>query len=206
MSERDFREPRRRGFSDETFAPPRSSRGFGMPSPRRQAPSGPPVRATVKWFSPEKGFGFVVLEDGSGDAFLHAGAVERSGHDPADLLTGATLLIRIGLGQKGPQVNEVIEVDKSTATVRPRPSSGSGHAEGPTDDSPTGKMTGTVKWYSLEKRFGFIAVEGGRREVFVHATALQRSGLHDLAEGQRVVVEVTEGRKGLEALSVTLAG
>jgi cold shock protein len=206
MSERDFREPRRRGFSDETFAPPRSPRGFGAPSPRRQSPSGPPVRATVKWFSPEKGFGFVVLEEGSGDAFLHAGAVERSGHDPADLLTGATLLIRVGLGQKGPQVSEVIEVDKSTATVPPRPNTGSGLAEGPTDGGRAGKMTGTVKWYSPEKRFGFIAVEGGRREVFVHATALQRSGLHDLAEGQRVVVEATEGRKGLEAVSVTLAG
>jgi CspA family cold shock protein len=53
----------------------------------------------VKWFSPEKGFGFVVLEDGSGDAFLHAGVVERSGYDPADLPSGTSL--QISSGTKG---------------------------------------------------------------------------------------------------------
>ena len=116
MSERSFREPQRRGFDDEVFVP-RRPRAFGAPTPRRQLPSGPPLRATVKWFSPEKGFGFVVLGDGSGDAFLHAGVVEQSGHDPADLPAGATLLVRIEIGQKGPQISEVLEVDKSTPTA-----------------------------------------------------------------------------------------
>jgi len=80
MSERSFREPRRRGFDDEVFAP-RRPRGFGAPAPRRQLPTGPPTRATVKWFSPEKGFGFVVLNGGRGDAFLHARVLEQSCHD-----------------------------------------------------------------------------------------------------------------------------
>ena len=56
-------------------------------------------------------------------------------------------------------------------------------------------MTGTVKWYSPEKRFGFVAVEGGRSEVFVHAAALQRSGIARLTEGQRIAMEVTEGER-----------
>jgi cold shock protein len=199
MSERSFREPRQRGFEDEDFTSRPSSRTFATPGFRRQPAAGPPVRARVKWFSPEKGFGFVVIEDGSGDAFLHAGAIERSGRDPADLPEGASVQVRIGPGQKGPQVTEILEVDKSTATVRARP-------EPRNAAGGTGPMTGTVKWYSQDKRFGFIAVEGGQREVFVHLTALQRSGLAGLAEGQRVTVEVTEGRKGLEALSVRLAG
>jgi CspA family cold shock protein len=67
-------------------------------------------------------------------------------------------------------------------------------------------MTGTVKWYSPEKRFGFVAVEGGQREVFMHASALQRSGLISLSEGQRVAMEVAEGRRGLEAVSISLTG
>lgn len=103
--------------------------------------------------------------------------------------------------RKVPQVSELVEVDKSTATVRrtnsaKHPSEGTGGGQRPS------RMTGTVKWYSPEKRFGFVAIEGGQREVFVHATALR--GLANLTEGQRVALEVIEGRKGLEALSVSL--
>jgi CspA family cold shock protein len=65
-------------------------------------------------------------------------------------------------------------------------------------------MTGTVKWYSPVKRFGFVAVDSGRQEVFVHAATLQQSGLSNLFEGQRVEMAVAEGRKGLEAVSVSL--
>jgi CspA family cold shock protein len=88
MSERSFREPRRRGFNDDVFAP-RPPRAFGAPAPRRLTPSGPPTGATVKWFSPEKGFGFVVLDGGRGDAFLHASILEQSGHDGATLQPGS---------------------------------------------------------------------------------------------------------------------
>jgi cold shock protein len=201
MSERGYREPRRRGFSDEVFAPEPSRPAIAR-APYGQAASGPPLQATVKWFSPEKGFGFVTLADGSGDAFLHAGAVERAGRDPADLLPGASLQVRVELAQKGPQVSDLLAVDTSTAAVRP----GRRPAEAPPGGGRGGRMIGTVKWYSPEKRFGFVAVDGGRQEVFVHATALQRSGLQQLSEGQRVAMEVADGRKGLEALSVGLTG
>jgi cold shock CspA family protein len=67
------------------------------------------------------------------------------------------------------------------------------------------RMTGAVKWYNAEKGFGFIAVESGHRDVFVRASALQRSGLASLAEGQQVTLEVTQGRKGPEAIEVRLA-
>ncbi|MGA8760414.1 MAG: cold shock domain-containing protein, partial [Stellaceae bacterium] len=68
---------------DDNFEAPRRSFGsapqFG--GPRFEAPSGPPVQGVVKWYNPEKGFGFVELADGSGDAFLHVSVVERSGND-----------------------------------------------------------------------------------------------------------------------------
>ena len=203
MSERSFREPRRRGFDDDVFVP-RRPRGFGSPAPRRQMPAGPPTGATVKWFSPEKGFGFVVLDGGRGDAFLHASVLEQSGHDGATLQPGVTLRVRVGQGQKGPQVDEILEIDESTAVPAPKPALGKRPSARANDRRPN-RMTGTVKWYSPEKRFGFVAVEGGRSEVFVHATALQRSGIATLAEGQRVAMEVAEGRKGLEAVAVKIA-
>jgi CspA family cold shock protein len=56
----------------------------------------------VKWYSADKGFGFVGLEDGSGDAFLHVNVLERSGNQTA--LPGSTLELRVAPGQKGPQV------------------------------------------------------------------------------------------------------
>ncbi len=59
--------------------------------------------------------------------------------------------------------------------------------------------TGMVKWFNVEKGFGFIARDAGGKDVFVHISALERSGLTSLDEGQCVTVDVIEGRKGLEA-------
>jgi CspA family cold shock protein len=64
---------------------------------------------------------------------------------------------------------------------------------------------GTVKWYNVAKGFGFIVLDGGGKDVFVHASALQRAGIMSLNEGQRVFVAVTEGRRGPEAASIQLA-
>ena len=55
---------------------------------------------------------------------------------------------------------------------------------------------GVVKFFNTSKGFGFIAPEGGGKDVFVHITALQRSGLQQLEEGQKVSFEVSPGRDG----------
>ncbi|MBP2311457.1 cold-shock protein [Azospirillum soli] len=59
--------------------------------------------------------------------------------------------------------------------------------------------TGTVKWFNTTKGYGFIAPEAGAKDVFVHITAVQRSGLHGLSEGQRVQFEVARGNNGKDA-------
>ncbi len=62
--------------------------------------------------------------------------------------------------------------------------------------------TGTVKWFSDEKGFGFIAPEDGSKDVFVHHSAIQGSGFKSLAEGQKVTFDVEQGQKGPSAANV----
>ena len=61
--------------------------------------------------------------------------------------------------------------------------------------------TGTVKWFNTTKGYGFIAPEGGGKDVFVHISAVERSGLTGLADDQKVSYELQEGRDGREMAS-----
>jgi CspA family cold shock protein len=66
---------------------------------------------------------------------------------------------------------------------------------------------GTVKWFSDQKGYGFIALDESQGEVFVHHTAIQAEGFKSLAEGDRVELDVVEGQKGPAAENVRkLAG
>jgi CspA family cold shock protein len=58
---------------------------------------------------------------------------------------------------------------------------------------------GTVKWFNSEKGFGFIAVDGGGPDVFVHFSAIESSGYRSLEEGQHVEFDTTQGPKGAQA-------
>ena len=205
MRHQDFRTPRRREFDADTFySQPRTFRTQPRFSqPRFEAPSGPPISGVVKWFNPEKGFGFVELSDGSGDAFLHGSVLSQGGI--AAVQPGETLEVRVGPGHKGPHVTEVLSVDKSTAV--PRASQRSRFrvetSNGPATDT-TVEETGTVKWFNAERGYGFIALANGGKDVFIHVSALEKSGLTGLSEGQQVVIDVVEGRKGPEAARVRL--
>ncbi len=55
--------------------------------------------------------------------------------------------------------------------------------------------TGTVKFYNSQKGFGFIQPDDGEKDVFVHATALERAGMRDLQEGQKVTFDTAEDRR-----------
>jgi CspA family cold shock protein len=65
-------------------------------------------------------------------------------------------------------------------------------------------MTGTVKFFNGERGYGFIKPDDGGRDVFVHITAVERAGLKDLAEGQRITFEVEPDKKGKGPKAVNL--
>ena len=105
---------------------------------------------------------------------------------------------------KEDQVSEILNIDNSTALQDlPRHD----RPERPAISSPDRaevEETGTVKWYNAEKGFGFIVRDSGEKDAFVHASALKRAGVTDLADGQRVAVDVIDGKKGPEAAASRL--
>ncbi len=200
MRDQDFRQSKRRDFDADSYHP--QPRAFGT-RPRFEAPSGPPVNGVLKWFNPEKGFGFVELSDGSGDSFLHGSVLAQSGINAVQ--PGETLELRVGPGHKGSHVTEVLSVDCSTATpAAPRRSSFQARTSNGSSPGIAVEASGTVKWFNAERGYGFISRDDGDEDVFVHVSALERSGLTGLAEGQPVIVDVVKGRKGLEAARVRL--
>jgi CspA family cold shock protein len=206
VREQDFRHSRRRDFDAVTYHP--QPHAFGTRprfiQARFEAPSGPPVRGVVKWFNPEKGFGFVELADGSGDAFIHGSVLAQSGINAVQ--PRETLEVRVGPGHNGPHITEVLSVDSSTAApVAQRRSNYRATTPNGLSSDTSVEETGVVKWFNAEKGYGFITLSNGGKDVFVHVSALERSGLTSLGEGQPVVIDVVEGRKGLEADRIRLA-
>jgi CspA family cold shock protein len=174
-----------------------------LAEPQLGEPPAPTVWGKVKWYNAVKRYGFVELSDGSGDAFLHASALAGISVDA--LQPGVTIEFRTAPAQRGVQVTEVISVDSSTAAP-PRPPRKSSRS--PLDRQPleaSVQEMGTVKWYNAAKGFGFIVLDGGGNDVFVHVSALQRAGIMGLNEGQRVFVGVAEGQRGPEAASIRVA-
>jgi CspA family cold shock protein len=170
------------------------------PAPFSEDPSsGRRIDAKVKWFNATKGFGFVTPSDGTQDAFLPMAILRRAGFE--DVREGASLTCEIGEGAKGPLVVTVLNVDNSTAVSGSERRFADAGAERPKSTSP---LDGAVKWFEPDKGYGFIAPDGGGKDIFVHVTALRRSGLNGLEPGVRVRVDVIDGRKGLEADRITV--
>lgn len=221
---RDFRGPKKRGFDDDgpspyETRPSRPARGsfgggnsFGGPPPSMggggmaPASGAPAVDAVVKWFKSDKGFGFVELSNGAGDAFLHIGALQSAGYETVP--PGAKLKVQVGTGMKGAQVTRVLEVDTAGAAERapsaPRSFDGPRPARRAPDPSTAVAVTGKVKWFDDGKGFGFVQSNDGGKDVFVHISILGPSGITHLAEGQPVSMRVVDTPKGREALSISI--
>ena len=172
--------------------------GFGAPAAGGDAlENGLTLEATVKWFNADKGYGFVELTDGRGDAFVHLKTLRQIGRET--LPSGAKLRAVVRSGSRGAQVVRVIEVDATSAIERPE------RPRRPTPDASTAiDLTGKVKWFDGARGFGFVASDDFGRDVFVHSSILGAAGVSRLAEGQAISMRVVETPKGREAIAITL--
>jgi CspA family cold shock protein len=206
---RDRHQRRSRFDDDDVYSGPdqeRPRQSFQQAPRRDAAPTGPVVDAIVKWFNPEKGFGFAELANGAGDAFLHVAVLESAGHET--VLPGSKLRVQVGRGQKGPQITAVLEVDASGAAVA-RPTRRTAPIASVTrgergDTGTTADIGGTVKWFNAVKGFGFVVCEDGGKDVFLHISVVERAGLRGVDEGQKLAMKVVNTPKGREAISFAL--
>jgi cold shock protein len=156
-------------------------RGGGMPAQVVGTGQG-----KVKFFNVQKGFGFIQRDEGGEDVFVHISQVERAGLE--GLAEGQEL--QFNLVDRGGKISaadlqvvgDVIPVAQKTA--------------GPQRELTGEKATGTVKFFNSMKGFGFITRDDGKEDAFVHISAVERSGLPGINEGDRFEFDLEVDRRG----------
>lgn len=153
-------------------------------------------KGTVKFFNAQKGFGFIVRDDGGEDVFVHISAVERAGL--AGLADGQPLAFT--LVDRGGRVSATdlkIEGEPMPVTGGGGGDAGGQRGAGGPQRQLTGeKATGTVKFFNAMKGFGFIQRDDGQPDAFVHISAVERAGMPTLNEGDRLEFELEVDRRG----------
>lgn len=182
---------------------------FVAPNQAMSADEGFEAKVSVKWFNVTKGFGFVALDDGGGDAFLHISVLNRAGLQ--QIADGTQMLCMVAPGAKGRQVTRIVEII-GPGPVKNRSGGHDGFSGGydrapRAPAPPTGEeveITGTVKWFKPDKGFGFVAADDGDKDIFVHKNLLRNASIMDLESGQRVKVRAVSAAKGREATWIAL--
>jgi len=179
------------------------------------------VRGRVKWFSQEKGFGFIVSDDLDGDILIHRTVIHEYG--ATQVLEGATVECDVIRKIKGLQAKRLLSLDNTASAISERPhqhTNGNGHALGHLNGNlarrsprerdilvsdPIGPARlATCKWFSRPKGYGFVT-DGGEEDIFCHMDTMRKFGVRELRQGQRVLVRVARGGKGLTATEIHIA-
>ena len=149
-------------------------------------------KGVVKFFNPQKGFGFIVRDDGGEDVFVHISAVEQAGL--TDLADGQPL--EFTLVDRGGRVSATnLRIEGEPMAVE-RTGGGGGAGGGPQRQLTGEKASGTVKFFNAMKGFGFIQRDDGQPDAFVHISAVERAGMPTLNEGDRLEFELEVDRRG----------
>lgn len=160
------------------------------------------IEANVKWFNPEKGYGFLILDDGTTEIFMHFSVLDTAGY--LHVKGGERIICEIGpKGASGLQVLRILEV-KFTPQSQQFPPHSSSQKQNSFDPESLVEMEGAVKWFNSVKGYGFLIPDGGGKDVFLRASVLQAAGCKPLQPGVRVLMKVSRSENGPEARTVTV--
>jgi cold shock protein len=143
-------------------------------------------KGIVKFFNPQKGFGFIVRDDGGEDVFVHISAVEQAGL--TDLADGQPLEFTL--------VDRGGRISATNLRIEGEPMAVERAERGPQRQLTGEKASGTVKFFNAMKGFGFIQRDDGQPDAFVHISAVERAGIPTLNEGDRLEFELEVDRRG----------
>ena len=162
---------------------PRGGAGGGGGMPAQVVGTG---QGKVKFFNTQKGFGFIQRDEGGEDVFVHISQVERAGLE--GLAEGQELAFN--LVDRGGKISAAdLQVVGDVIPVEQK-------AAGPQRELTGEKATGTVKFFNSMKGFGFITRDDGKEDAFVHISAVERSGLPGINEGDRFEFDLEVDRRG----------
>ncbi|MET0180026.1 MAG: cold-shock protein [Novosphingobium sp.] len=143
-------------------------------------------KGKVKFFNAQKGFGFISRDDGGEDVFVHISSVERAGLEGL----AENQELEFNLVDRGGKISASdLQVVGDVIPVAAK-------AAAPQRQLTGEKASGTVKFFNAMKGFGFITRDDGQPDAFVHISAVERSGMRELNEGDKLEFDLEVDRRG----------
>lgn len=153
------------------------------------------IEGRVKWYKPDRGYGFLTLDENSEDIFLHFSVLDKFGFQ--NVAEGDLITCEVVLEKERWRVIRVSEIK-----FAPRKWQASANF----DSENLEQIKGTVKWFNPFKKYGFIIPDDGGKDVFLHTEVLRAAGYKSLEPGVRVLFNGLRAEGNYEIRSIQVVG
>jgi CspA family cold shock protein len=134
------------------------------------------IEATVKWYKPEKGYGFLSSGNDTEDIFLHFSVLDKYGC--LNVKAGDRIICEVGSGNEGRRALDVLGIKFISRELGEAPDVPQNYLD---------KLEGTIKWFNPFKKYGFVTPDDGLSDVFLHTSVLLKAGYKSIKPGVRIL-------------------